>query len=56
MTISNVHRMSKSSKVDGGGIAAATSSTGSADASPEVVHVAEGGGGAVPEGLTLGYL
>ena len=45
--------MLKSSKVDGGGTAAPT---GSADASPEVVPVEEGRGGAVPEGSTQGCL
>ena len=57
MTVSNVRQMSKTSEVDGGGIAvAATSSTRSANASPEVVLVAEEGGDAVPEGSTLGRL
>ena len=44
MTVSNVQRMSKSSKVDGGGTTATPPPTGSADASPEVVPVEEGGG------------
>ena len=49
MTVSNVRRMSKSLEVDGGGTAAAAAvSTGSADASPELVPVEEGGG-VVPE-------
>ena len=52
MTVSNVRRMSNSSEVDGGGTATLT---GSADASPKVVPVEEGGG-AVPEGLTQGRL
>ena len=57
MTVSNVRRMSKSSKADGGGTtAAAASSTGSADASPEVVPIVEEAGGAVLEGSTLGRL
>ena len=47
--------MLKSFEVDGGGTAAAAS-TGSADASLEVVPVAEEGRGAVPEGSTLGHL
>ena len=51
MTVFNVQQMSKSSNVDGGGTAPAPAPTGSADASPEVVLVEEGGG-AVPEGST----
>ena len=53
MTVSNIRQMSKSSKIDGG---AAAASTGSTNASPEEVPIAEEGGGAVPEGLTLGCL
>ena len=54
MTVSNVRRMSKSSEANGGGTAiAVASSTGLADVSSEVVPVAEGVGGAVPEGSTL---
>ena len=53
MTVSNVRQMSKSSKVEGGGTAAAAALTGSADASLEVAPVEEGGGGTVPEGSTL---
>ena len=56
MTVSNVRRMSKSSEVNGGGTAATVASTGSVDASPEEVPVVEEGGGAVPEGSTLGHL
>ena len=56
MTVFNVQRMSKSSEVDGGGTAAPTAPTGSTNASPKVVPVEEGGGGAVPEGSTLGRL
>ena len=48
MTVSNVRRMSNSSEVDGGGIATLTRS---ADASPKVVPIEEGGV-AVPKGLT----
>ena len=48
--------MSKTFEADGGGTAAAATSTRSANASPEVVPVAEEGGGAVPEGSTLGRL
>ena len=48
--------MSKSSEVEGGGTAAAVAPTGSANASPKVVPVEEGGRGAVPEGSTLGCL
>ena len=57
MTVSNVRRMSKSSEIDGGGTAATTSSfIGLVNASLEVVPVVEEGGGAVPEGSTLGRL
>ena len=57
MIVSNVRRMSKKSEADGGGTAvAASSSIGSADASLEVVPVAEEGGGVVPEGSSLGRL
>ena len=57
MTVSNIHRMSKSSEANGGGTATAVaSSTGLADVSSEVVPVTEGVGGAVPEGSTLGRL
>ena len=56
MTVSNVRRMSKSSKVDGGGTTVAVATlAGLADASPEVVPVDEGGG-AVLEGSTRGRL
>ena len=49
MTISHVRQMSKSSEANGGGTATAVaSSTG--------LTVAEGVGGAVPEGSTLGRL
>ena len=48
--------MSKSSKVEGGGIVAAAAPTGSVDALPEVALVEEGGRGVVPEGSTLGRL
>ena len=51
MTVSNVRRMSKSSEVDGGRTTATAAPTGSADASPEVVPVEEGGG-EVSEGST----
>ena len=47
--------MSKSSEVDGGGTAVAAAPTGSADASPEVVPVEEGGG-AIPKGSSQGHL
>ena len=53
MTVSNVRRMSKSSEVEGRGPAVVTATTGSADASPEVVPVEEGGRGAVLESSTL---
>ena len=53
MIVFNVQRMSKSSEVDGGGTAATVAPIGSADASPKVVLVEEGGG-AVPEGSTQG--
>ena len=56
MTVSNVRRMSKTSEAYGGGIAAATASIGSVDALLEVIPIAEEGGGAVPEGSTLGRL
>ena len=56
MTASNVRRKSKTSEADGGGTATVAASTGSTDASTEVVLVAEGGGGAVPKGSTLGRL
>lgn len=56
MTVSNVRRMSKSFDIDGGGTAAAAAFTGSANASPEEVPIAEEGRGAVLEGLTLGCL
>ena len=56
MTVFNVQRMSKSSEVKGGGTATTVARTRSIDASPEVVPVEEGGGGAVPEGSTLGRL
>ena len=55
MTVFNVQRMSKSSEVKGGGTATTVARTRSIDASPEVVPVEEGGG-AVPEGSTLGRL
>ena len=48
--------MSKSSEVEGGGIAIATTAGGSTDALAEVSPVEEGGGGATPEGSTLGRL
>jgi len=48
MTVSNVRRMSESSEVDGGGIAAR-----STDALAEVLPVEVGGGDATPEGSTL---
>ena len=54
MTDSNIRRMSKSSEVEGGGIAAVAA--GSIDASAEVSFVEEGGGGATPEDSTLGHL
>ena len=47
--------MSKSFKVDGGGIAAAVASTGLADTSLEVVPI-EKEGVVVPEGSTQGRL
>ena len=47
--------MSKSSEVNGGGTTATTPPTRSADASPKVVPVEEGGG-AVLEGSTRGHL
>ena len=56
MTVFNVQRMSKSSEVKGGGTTTTVARTRSIDASPEVVPVEEGGGGAVPEGSTLGRL
>ena len=55
MIVFNVQQMSKSSKVDGGRTAPAPAPIGSADASPEVVPVEEGGD-AVPEGSTRGHL
>ena len=51
MIVSNVRQMSKSSEVNGGGTTATTPPTRSADASPKVVPVEEGGG-LVPEGST----
>ena len=45
--------MSKSFEVDGGGTLAASTPTGSAEASPEVVPIEEGGG-AVPKGQLKG--
>ena len=45
--------MSKSPEVDGGGTTVAAAPTGSADASPEVVPIEEGGG-AVPKGQLKG--
>ena len=57
MTVFNVQRMSKSSEVDGGGIAtAATATAGSTDASAEVSPVEVGGWGTTPEGSSLGCL
>ena len=57
MTVSNIRRMSKSSEVEAGGTAvAAAAPIGLADASLEAIPVEEGGGGVVPEGLTLGRL
>ena len=52
MIVSNVRRMSESSEVDSGG----TTATGSTDASVEVSPVELGGGGATPEGSSLGRL
>ena len=43
--------MLKSSEVDGEGTSTASTPTGSAEVSPEVVPIEEGGG-TVPEGLT----
>ena len=45
MTVFNIQRMSKSSEVEGGGVAAAVGSTYTSAGSP----VEEGGGGATPE-------
>ena len=50
MTVSNIRRMSESSKVEGGGTA------GSTDSSAAVSPVEEGRGGATPEDSTLGRL
>ena len=56
MTVSNVQRMSKSFEVDGGGTTVAVAAAaGSADASPKVVPIDEGGG-AVLEVSTRGCL
>ena len=55
MTVSNIRRISKSSEVEGGGIAVAA--VGLTDASIIVSPVVEGGGeGATPKDSTLGHL
>ena len=54
MTVSNIRRMLESFEVKGGRTTAAV--VGSMDASVEVSLVVEGGGGAIPEDLTLGRL
>ena len=54
MIVSNVRRMSKSSKVEDGGTTPTAAPTGSTDASPEVVPIE--GGGVVPEGSTQRHL
>ena len=48
--------MSKSFEVEGVGTAATVAPIRSTDASLEVASVEEGGGGVVPESLTLGCL
>ena len=53
MTVSNIQRISESFEVEGGGTVA---TIGSIDASVEVSHVEEGGGGVTPEDSTLGCL
>ena len=53
MTVSNIRRMFKSSKAEGGEIAVAAGST---DSTAVVSPVEEGGGGATPEVSTLGHL
>ena len=54
MTVFNIRQMSKSFEVEGGGTTAAAA--GSTDASAVVSPVEVGGGGATPEGSTLGRL
>ena len=54
MTVSNIRRMSESSKVEGGGTSAVAA--GSTNSSAIVSLVEKGGGGATPEISTLGRL
>ena len=54
ITVSNIHRMSESSEVKGGGTA--TAATGSTDSAVVVSPIEEGGRGATPDGSTLGCL
>ena len=54
MTVSNIRQMFESSDVEGGGTAVAA--VGSTNSSVVVSLVGKGGGGAIPEGSTIGCL